>query len=178
MLERVWTLDQVAQGLVSWNLDYLQGQRVHRLSGQPLPVLNHSKCEHNLVTPSLNFPCCSLWLRSLGLLHVYLCEEFGPTFSIAPFRQWKTAVRSPVSSLFSRLGKLCSRSITSYIIYPRLPLSVFSTSLFYWTKTTPNWTEHLRLLNRGKLITFSTCCLPFCECSLIALLTLVQLVAH
>ena len=38
-------VDQVAQGLVQLSLESLQGQGIHHISGQPVPVPHHPLCK-------------------------------------------------------------------------------------------------------------------------------------
>jgi len=55
-------LDQVTRSLVPTDSEYLQGQSIHHLSGQPVPMLHYSYCKQLLPVPVHHYPYCKILL--------------------------------------------------------------------------------------------------------------------
>lgn len=127
-------LGHSAQSLVlsyDYNLgfDYHQGWTIQNLTGQPVPVFDHTHSEKanfksNLYFIPFNF--CPL----LPVLSLYICKGSGSILSYLPIRYLRIAFRCPFSVFCLRLRK--PSSFTFFSLCPVLHLPVTLMTLC-WT---------------------------------------------
>ena len=105
--------DQVAQSFVTTCLEILQEWRPHSLTRQPVQRVDCSHRENNFAyiqSVLFLFQLTPIASHPPAIPH---CEELGSIFSITSPRNWKAAVRSPPTHLFSRLNKSTSPSLSA-----------------------------------------------------------------
>jgi len=78
-------LDQDAQSLVQPDLECLQGQGIHHISGQPVPVPHHSHCKRVFPDIKPKSPLFKLETISPCPITTDPAEESVPFSVIAPF---------------------------------------------------------------------------------------------
>ena len=97
-------LDLVAQSPIQPCLRSLQGQGINHISGQPVPVPNHSHFKRIFfLIFNLNLISLSLKPFPFVLSPQTPLKGLSPSFPLFPLIYLKAAIRSPQSFLFSSL---------------------------------------------------------------------------
>ena len=92
--------DQAAQSHIQPGLECLQGWGIHSLLGQPVQCVTTLCVKNFFLISNLNLPCLILRPFPLVLSLSAHVNNHAHSCLYAPFKYWKTTMRSPRSLLF------------------------------------------------------------------------------